>query len=99
MFDIVVGSKVSLTKDEVVVDPDRTELYGDKEGEIVGEVTVGYLPSLEQVVACMCEGVIQTEDLARGLAAATQQAAIVLPAVQQELVEKLKKKKLKENDK
>merc|ERR1719153_1095945 len=99
MFDIVVGSKVSLTKDEVVVDPDRTELYGDKEGEIVGEVTVGYLPSLEQVVACMCEGVIQTEDLARGLAAATQQAAIVLPAVQQELMEKLKKKKLKENDK
>ena len=99
MFDIVVGSKVSLTKEEVVVDPDRTEQYGDEEGQILGEVTVGYLPSLEQVVACMCEGVIQTEDLARGLAAATQQAAIVLPAVQQELVEKLKKKKLKENDK
>ena len=70
---------------------------GIERTEIVGEITVGYLPSLEQVVACMCEGVLKTEDLARGLAAATQQAAIVLPAVQQELVNKLKKKKQKEN--
>ena len=99
MFDMVVGSKVSLTKEEVVVDPDRREQYGVEGDEVIGEVTVGYLPSLEQVVACMCEGVLQTEDVARGLAVATQQAAIVLPAVQQELVEKLKKKKLKENQK
>ena len=28
MFDIVVGSKVSLTRKEVMVDPDRNEQYG-----------------------------------------------------------------------
>merc|ERR1711915_516661 len=85
--------------DEVVVDPDHSEEYTSKCSEIIGDVTVGYLPSLEQVVACMCDGILQTEDLARGMAAATQQAANVLPAVQQELVEQLKKKKLRENDK
>ena len=98
MFDIVIGSKVSLTRDEVVVDPDHSEEYTSKCSEIIGDVTVGYLPSLEQVVACMCDGILQTEDLARGMAAATQQAANVLPAVQQELVEQLKKKKQREND-
>ena len=98
LFDIVVGCKVSLTKKDVIVDPDKLEEFGEKSSEITGEVTIGYLPGLEQVVACMCEGVLKTEDLSKGIAEATQQAAIVLPAVQQELVEKLKKGKLKENE-
>ena len=43
MFDMVVGSKVSLTKEEVVVDPDRREQYGIEGCEVIGEVTAGYL--------------------------------------------------------
>ena len=47
MFDIVVGSRGSLPRKEVVVDLDRNELEWDGGG-------------LEQVVACMCESVMQT---------------------------------------
>ena len=50
-----------------------------------------------QVVACVCQGVLSSVQLSAALAAATQHAATVLPAVQQELVQIFQKKKLKDN--
>lgn len=47
----------------------------------------------------MCEGVVSAPALSSGLAAATNTAALVLPAVQQELVTKLKQKRQTENQK
>ena len=53
--------------------------------------------SLDQVVSCVCQGVLSPASLSSAMAAATQQAGILLPAVQQELVQIFKKKKLRDN--
>ena len=99
MFDLVVGVKVGLIQKKdgdvkVLVDPDKRE-----EDVGPGELTLGYLPSLEQVVCCLCQGVMTSSTMSRGLASATETAALVLPAVQQELVTKLKQTRAKENQK
>jgi len=90
MYDLVVGACVCLREGEMLVDPSAGELCG------VGAsvVTLGYLPSLEQVVACVGEGTLATQTMQQAIAQATQQAALILPAIQQCLVEKLKKAKL-----
>ena len=95
MFDLVVGVKVGLSQEQetqLMVDPDKEE-----EQVLPGDLTLGYLPNLEQVVCCMCQGVMSSELMSRGLATATEVSAMVLPAVQQQLVDKLKKKKMKDN--
>ena len=97
MADLVVGVKVGLKEEEgkegsFLVDPEASE----EEVEGAG-VVVGYLPSLDQVVSCVCQGVLSPPSLSSALAAATQQAAVLLPAVQQELVQIFKKKKLRDN--
>ena len=97
MADLVVGVKVGLREKEgeegsVLVDPEASE----EEGEGAGLV-VGLLPSLDQVVSCVSQGVLSPSGLSTALAAATKQAAILLPAVQQELVQIFKKKKLRDN--
>lgn len=99
MYDLVVGVKVAVAGDNdddvrVTVDPDREE-----ERRRTGELTLGYLPNLEQVVCLMSEGVMSTSMVSRGLAAATDTANLVMPAVQEQLVNKLKQKRLKENQK
>jgi len=97
-FDIVVGATVCLTKAGLRIDPERGETYSPIGGGgcVNGELTVGFLPTLEQVVACVEEGRLTAEQLASCLAAATQQAAQLLPVSQQCLVAELKKKKQKE---
>lgn len=90
-------SKVSLVGSDLLVDPDSDEESGV--GGVIGEVTVGYLPSLQQLVACQAEGPLESEALGRAVAAATQQASIILPAIQQELVQSLKQKQDKQNQK
>ena len=93
MSDLVVGVKIGLRGEEsVLVDPEASEETGGEAG-----VVVGYLPSLDQVVSCVCQGVLSPPSLSSALAAATQQAAVLLPAVQQELVQIFKKKKLRDN--
>ena len=98
MADLVVGVKIGLREGEeegegsVLVDPEASE----EEGEGAGLV-VGLLPSLDQVVSCVSQGVLSPSGLSTALAAATKQAAILLPAVQQELVQIFKKKKLRDN--
>ena len=96
MADLVVGVKVGLREGEgegsLLVDPEASEEEGGEAG-----LVVGYLPSLDQVVSCVSQGVLSPAGLSTALAAATQQAADLLPAVQQELVQIFKKKKLRDN--
>ena len=98
MYDLVLGVKVAVSGDDddvrVTVDPDREE-----ERRRTGELTLGYLPNLEQVVCLMSEGVMSTSMVSRGLATATHTANLVMPAVQEQLVNKLKQKRSKENQK
>jgi len=98
MFDTVIGSAVVLEGDDVVVDQMSEEEYkpiqGSEEDEKVrGNLTVGYLNGLEQVVAMVCEGELSPELMSRGMSTAINQAQLVLPAVQQCLLESLAKKK------
>ena len=94
MSDLVVGVKLGLAGDSLLVDPEAGE-----EREVEGEVVVGVLPGLDQVVACVSQGLLSPAQLSSALAAATQHAATVLPAVQQELVTIFQRKKLKDNQK
>ena len=55
--------------------------------------------SFSQIVCCMCEGVMSSEAMSRALVSATNTASLVLPAVQEELMLKLKRKKHSENQK
>ena len=59
-------SKVSLVGSDLLVDPDSDEESGV--GGVEGEVTVGYLPSLQQLVACQAEGPLESEALGRAVA-------------------------------
>lgn len=90
MFDLVVGAAVVARGEAVLVDPQRGEGY--RAGGEGGEVTVGLLPTLDQVVACLSEGRLAPEQLSAALGAATEAAAVLLPAVQQCLVERLKRR-------
>jgi len=99
MFDTVIGSAVVLEGDDVVVDQVSEEEYNPVQGSeeedqrVKGNLTVGYLNGLEQVVAMVCEGELTPELMSRGMSTAINQAQIVLPAVQQCLIESLNKKK------
>ena len=57
----------------------------------------GFLPSLEQVVACHCQGAITPANLSSALDFTSRLAASVLPAVQQELVMIFQRKKSRDN--
>ena len=93
MYDLVVGGAVSVGAGGVLLaDPEREEGYTPG-GGVEGEVTVGCLPSLDQVVACVAEGRLDPDTLAAALAAATEQCRELLPAVQHCLVEKIQKLK------
>lgn len=98
MFDVVIGSSVVLSEKEVIVDPTKEEEYKPDHDHLgqqrtQGNLTIGYLNSLEQVVGMVCEGEVDTETLSTGLSSAIHQAQLVLPAVQQVLLEGLKEKK------
>ena len=98
LCDLVVGVKVGLSSDNrLLVDPDREEEGRLREGG--GEMTLGYLANLEQVVCLMCEGVMTSDSVSRALVSATNTASLVLPAVQEELVHRLKQKRNSENQK
>ena len=47
----------------------------------------------------MSEGLLSSSMVSQGLAAATETAALVLPAVQEQLVKNLKQKRARENQK
>jgi len=98
MFDVVVGSAVVLEGEEVIVDPAKDEEYKPLQEDLCekrtqGNLTVGYLSGLEQVVGMVCEGELSIEPLSKGLSAAIRQVEQLLPAVQQCLLESLEKKK------
>jgi len=98
MFDVVIGSSVVLHGEDLIVDPTKEEEYKAEQTHVGGKLsqgnlTVGYLNGLEQVVGLVCEGEMKTEALSRGLSEAIHQAALVLPAVQQCLLESLENKK------
>jgi len=98
MFDTVIGTAVVLEGDDVVVDQVSEEEYKSVQGtledqRVQGNLTVGYLNGLEQVVAMVCEGELSPELMSRGMSTAINQAQLVLPAVQQCLLESLQKKK------
>ena len=79
------------------MDPSREEERDVKQGG--GELTLGYLANLEQVVCLMCEGVMSADAVSKTLVSATNTASLVLPAVQEELVNRLKQKRNSENQK
>ena len=79
------------------MDPSREEERDVKQGG--GELTLGYLANLEQVVCLMCEGVMSADAVSKALVSATNTASLVLPAVQEELVNRLKQKRNSENQK
>ena len=80
-----------------MVDPSREEERDVKQGG--GELTLGYLANLEQVVCLMCEGVMSADAVSKALVSATNTASLVLPDVQEELVNRLKQKRNSENQK
>ena len=45
----------------MLVDPDSVE-----EADVTSDLTLGYLPSLEQVVCCLCEGLMSSDVMAKG---------------------------------
>ena len=94
MFDLIVGSAVSLGEDnQLRVDPERGEGWGSG---VKGELTIGLLPTLDQVVACLAEGRLPQSTLASALASASSTASALLPIVQQTIAENVKKRKLEE---
>ena len=94
MFDLIVGSAVSLGEDnQLRVDPERGEGWGSG---VKGELTIGLLPTLDQVVACLAEGRLPQSTLASALASASSTASALLPMVQQTIAENVKKRKLEE---
>ena len=94
MFDLIVGSAVSLGEDnQLRVDPERGEGWGSG---VKGELTIGLLPTLDQVVACLAEGRLPQSTLASALASASSTASALLPLVQQTIAENVKKRKLEE---
>ena len=93
----MVGVKVGLSSDNrLLEDPDSEEDWVRDGG---GELTLGYLANLEQVVCLMCEGVMTGDSVSKALVSATNTASLVLPAVQEELVHRLKQKRNSENQK
>ena len=93
----MVGVKVGLSSDNrLLEDPDSEEDWVRDGG---GELTLGYLANLEQAVCLMCEGVMTGDAVSKALVSATNTANLVLPAVQEELVHRLKQKRNSENQK
>jgi exosome complex component MTR3 len=102
MFDVVIGSSVVLRDKQVVVDPTKEEEYRPEQDHlgqqrVQGNLTIGYLNNLEQVVGMVCEGEVDVDRLSAGMSTAIHQAQLVLPAVQQVLLEGLKEKKKAEH--
>ena len=98
LCDLVVGVKVGLSSDNrLLVDPSKEEEKQVKQGG--GELILGYLANLEQVVCLMCEGVMSSDAMSKALVSATNTSSLVLPAVQEELVHRLKQKRKTENQK
>merc|ERR1712107_303475 len=93
MFDLVVGASVSIeTDDKIKVDPERGEGWG---GGANGELTIGLLPTLDQV-ACLAEVRLPPSTLASALASASSAASALLPVVQQTIADNVKKRNLEE---
>jgi len=93
MYDNLVGASVSLRKDTLLVDPSLEEESSPSEGgSEQGNLTVGYLNTVEQVVCMVSQGVMSQENFNKALELALKQCGDLLPAVQQCQVESLTRK-------
>ena len=80
----------------LLIDPNSDELSEaadsnpDPEAVSEGTLTLGYLPTQEQVAALSEEGPVSPETLTEDLATLIEVAKAVLPSVQQCLIESVK---------
>jgi len=93
MFDCLVGASVGVRGGRLVVDPDHDEEIGLAQGsDGDGNVTVGYLNTVEQVVCLVSQGVLSDENFNSALQLAIKQCGVLLPVIQQNQVKAFKRK-------
>eukprot|EP00088_Acartia_fossae_P029305 TRINITY_DN30164_c0_g1_i1.p1 TRINITY_DN30164_c0_g1~~TRINITY_DN30164_c0_g1_i1.p1 ORF type:complete len:267 (-),score=26.89 TRINITY_DN30164_c0_g1_i1:104-904(-) len=93
MYDNLVGASASVHKDKLLVDPSLEEESSPTHGGTgEGNITIGYLNTVEQVVCMVSQGVLSPENYNQALDLAIKQCGILLPAIQQCQVEAFKLK-------
>lgn len=88
MYDLVTGCSARLAGDSILLDPCTHEEYSSKEHSAVnnGSVTVGLMPSLNQISAVTSKGEIQFEHMKRAITKCVEMCVQLYPVCQQSLV-------------
>ncbi|KAL4234506.1 Nuclear receptor coactivator 7 [Mactra antiquata] len=98
MYDLVTGCSTRLAGDRLLLDPCKHEEYSSKEHSEVnnGSVTVGLMPSLNQISAVTSSGEIQFEHLKKAINKCSEICVQLYPVCQQSLSKSVKEN-IKEN--
>lgn len=91
MYDLVTGCSARLADDHILLDPCTEEEYSSKEHSAVnnGSVTVGLMPSLNQISAVTSKGEIQFEHLKKAISKCVEMCVQLYPVCQQSLTKSL----------
>ncbi|XP_060590214.1 exosome complex component MTR3-like [Ruditapes philippinarum] len=88
MYDLVTGCSARLAGDLLLLDPCTHEEYSSKEHSAVnnGSVTVGLMPSLNQISAVTSKGEIQFEHMKMAISKCVDMCVLLYPVCQESLV-------------
>lgn len=87
MYDLVIGSSARISGATILMDPCATEEYSDKDSAHVnnGSVTVGLMPSLNQISAVTSKGELEFEHLNKAMKHCVSMCVDLYPVCQQAL--------------
>ncbi|XP_052817283.1 exosome complex component MTR3-like [Mya arenaria] len=87
MYDLVTGCSARIKGDTILMDPCSSEEYSDKDSATVnnGSVTVGIMPSLNQISAVTSKGELHFEHLRKAIRQCVDVCIQLYPVCQQSL--------------
>ncbi|XP_060066141.1 exosome complex component MTR3-like isoform X2 [Ylistrum balloti] len=103
MYDLVVGCSVRIAGHLVLLDPTENEEYKSQDDNPVnhGSVTVGYMPSLNQLSAITSKGEVEFEDMKKAMNQCVSSSQTLYSLLQKclntSVMEKLRKKEKQAN--
>ncbi|XP_074656743.1 exosome complex component MTR3-like [Tubulanus polymorphus] len=99
MYDIVIGTTVRQTDETMILDPTNEEEYKPQvrncESINNGMVTIGYLPSLNQISCSALVGQMLLENISQAVKVAVTSCLKIYPVVQKTILESVKQKRSK----
>ncbi|VDI56956.1 exosome complex component MTR3 [Mytilus galloprovincialis] len=94
VYDLVIGCSMKIHEDKVLTDPTVNEEYDSQNSKELnhGSITIGFMPSLNQISAITSKGEIQIDFLKRAMTDCVEACQKIYPAMQQTLHTSIKDK-------